>query len=165
MKLLFFFATVLLFLTVGSSQEYPSSSYSIDRFLADHGKTYYGDEYNHRQQIFLRNLGTILTHNLERSESNSKSKSKSNYTMGVNRFADMLPNELPLGYDKSLHSAWKKTKSSSSAVERKLGVVEDTEMDPKHNNRVSFFENIDCACFVWDLLFVDAYNAVSLSTF
>jgi hypothetical protein len=137
MKLLLFSATVLLFLTVGSSddalEEGASSSYSFDRFLADHGKEYYGDEYNRRQDIFLRNLETIIKHN--NAKQTTESKSKSNYTMGVNRFADMLPDELPLGYDKSLHSAWKATKSSSSAVDRNLGEDQDAEMDHQ-NNRV-----------------------------
>jgi hypothetical protein len=47
------------------------------------------------------------------------------------------------------HSAWKATKSSSSAVERNLG-FKDAEMkiDPK-SNRVRFWNNnIDCACLI-----------------
>jgi hypothetical protein len=148
MKLLLFFATVLLlFLTVIESshalEEDSSSSYSFDQFLADHDKEYYHDEYNRRQEIFLHNLETIINHNAKRTES------KSNFTMGVNRFTDMLPNEMPLGYDKLSHSAWKATKSSSSAVERNLG-FKDAEMkiDPK-SNRVRFWNNsIDCACLI-----------------
>lgn len=133
-----FSATVLLFLAVASSHPLEEE---FEQFLADYGKEYYRDEYYRRQKIFHRNLETITKHNAKRTESNSNYKS--NYTMGVNIFADMLPDELPLGYDKSLHSAWKTMKSSSSAVERNLG-LEDAEMDPK-NSRVRVCKNIDCA--------------------
>ena len=163
--------TVLLFLTVASShalKEDPSSSDLFDQFLVEHGKEYNNqDEYNRRQEIFLHNLETIIKHNnnAKRGTESSKSKSKSNYTMAVNTFADMLPNELPLGYDKSLHSAWKATKksSSSTSVERKLG-FEDAEMDsPQKKNRVSFCQNnnIDWMCCV--ILFGDADTGVMSS--
>jgi hypothetical protein len=86
-------------------------SYSFERFRVDFGKEYTSpDEYSRREAIFQQNRKTIFEHNRQ---------TYSNYKLGVNHFMDFLEEEMPLGYDKSMHSAWH-SESSSSAVKRKL---------------------------------------------
>jgi hypothetical protein len=89
------------------------SSYSFDAYVEEYGKVYESkEEFGHRQAIFEQNLETILSHNQQAT--------KSYYVMGVNPFTDQLDDELPLGYDKSFHSAWRGSSKSSLASERKL---------------------------------------------
>ena len=86
-------------------------SYSFDTFLSDYGKSYDDSqqEYDRRYGIFHHNKYTILKHNFLNQQN-------SNYTLGINQFLDMLENELPLGYDKSLHRAYAPEKSEASQL-------------------------------------------------
>jgi len=63
-------------------------------FLSKFGKRYDSEEdYIYRQEIYETNLETIRKHN-ENSE-------KDGWTMGINKFADLLPHEIHTGFDKS----------------------------------------------------------------
>lgn len=62
-----------------------SNDFSI--FKSQHGKTYNDDEDAKRFEIFKDNLKMIAEHNAKYE------KGEVTYTMGINQFADMLPEE------------------------------------------------------------------------
>lgn len=73
-------------------------SYSFEHYVQDFGKIYSGKDRNHREKIFSQNLEKILRHNKRADVS---------YALGANKFMDMESHELPTGYDKSFHKAWR----------------------------------------------------------
>jgi hypothetical protein len=77
-------------------------SYSFERYVDKYHKKYNSaEEYHRRHAIFEKNLQTIVLHN-----TNNNIKGVSQFTMGINQFTDQLPEELPLGHDKSLKAAY-----------------------------------------------------------
>ena len=82
MKTQIFVLCALLATSLSSAIEFPS----FDEFINRYGKNYDSKEYYERKQIFNDNLDLIAGHN------------NSNYSLGLNRFMDMLPNELPKGF-------------------------------------------------------------------
>lgn len=89
-----------------------TESYSFDDFLREFGKKYDSEEeYLRRKHIFHRNWMTIQNHNQQNDH---------NYTLGINHFADLFEEELPMGLDKSLHPAYGAPASSTSAEKRSL---------------------------------------------
>ena len=96
--LLALLSTVIASTLAASKDDLLLTDYSFEEFLMDHGKSYAtSEEYERRRGIFHDNLATIRRHN---------ALQKHNYTLGINHFADMLEEELPMGLDKSLHSAY-----------------------------------------------------------
>jgi hypothetical protein len=73
-------------------------SYTFEAWMATHQKTYADEERAHRKGIFENNLRHILEHN---------KKGDSGHVLGVNHLMDLESHELPMGYDKSFHEAWK----------------------------------------------------------
>jgi hypothetical protein len=123
------FAVVLLFvrsatsaLDVGGGDE-TNAYYSFDTYVQDYGKVYNSDdgEYERRQIVFEQNQKIIAAHNQQQQQQ----PQQSSYVMGRNQFTDQSEEELPLGYDKSFHAAWRlqttTTTTSATTVERSLG--------------------------------------------
>jgi cathepsin L len=87
-------------LALGNAASTPHTHYSFDEFLSKFEKNYDTlEEYNRRKAIFLSNLSKIQSHNYRHPIEHS-------YTLGINQFADVLEEELPMGLDKSLHPSY-----------------------------------------------------------
>jgi C1A family cysteine protease len=69
-------------LTLTNALEIPT----FDQFLTRFDKQYDNKEYHERKVIFHENLRHIMEHN------------DSNFSLGINRFTDLLPSELPKGF-------------------------------------------------------------------
>jgi Cathepsin propeptide inhibitor domain (I29) len=83
-------------------------SYSFEQYVEKFHKKYNSaEEYHRRQAIFQQNLQAIVLHN---TNNTNKNKGVSQFTMGINQFTDQLPEELPLGHDKSLKAAYNNNK-------------------------------------------------------
>eukprot|EP00536_Pseudo-nitzschia_multiseries_P013939 jgi/Psemu1/261843/estExt_Genewise1Plus.C_6330011 len=68
-------------------------------FVCEYGKTYDSeDEYKRRRDIYHGNLQTIRNHNYA---TRSDGTPKHSWVMTPNQFTDMLPEEVPMGLDKS----------------------------------------------------------------
>lgn len=93
-----------------------TSHYTFETYVQEFHKEYATDEeYEFRKTIFIQNLATIVDHNGE--------KQTFEYYMDLNQFTDMTDNELPLGFEKSVHSSWKaKTATSSTATGKNIGM-------------------------------------------
>ncbi len=66
-------------------------------FVREHKKIYANsEEYNRRQRIYHESLSMVLQHNTTANEN----KSFPLWKIGINRFADLSQEELPLGLDK-----------------------------------------------------------------
>jgi len=90
-------------------------SYTFERYLAHFDKSYPDPaEHASAKRTFEANLRTILRHNAGRRDSG--------YAMGVNALTDVPAGELPLGYDRSLHPAWRSQfLGGASRTARRLG--------------------------------------------
>ena len=105
------------------------SIYTFEQFLSDFGRSYTDPmEYNVRENIFYKNLHTIVQHNqlqqlgLGRSTTTTTSSSfHGNYWMGINEFADRQANELHRGYDKYQSSTTMQQQRRSRSEERRVG--------------------------------------------
>jgi cathepsin L len=116
--------------TVKSSKKEQVVELSFDEYLLQFDKQYDSQaEFSYRKAIFEQNVDIIRKHNAK--------KDSNYYTLGVNHFADRLPSELPLGFDKAQHKAWK-TKhfqqhinTAAAATQRRLRVnnQDQTEID------------------------------------
>lgn len=89
-------------------------------FCHQFGKTYDSDdEYNRRREIFRNNIEQIERHNNDLDEYGNP---KHGWTMGTNRFADMLPEEIPKGFRKSslhgkhAHATFSETSSKAFSL-------------------------------------------------
>ena len=89
-----------------------TSSSSFDAYLEDFGKTYgeNQDEYAKRYLIFQQNLAAIEHHNNNRKEGQS-------YTLGINQFSDMLPEDVPKGYTKAASYHWSHTATGRRSLQ------------------------------------------------
>ena len=87
-------------ITTTSSQE---NVYSFEHYVEEFNKVYESEEeYNRRKIIFEENLNTINSHNRNEIR-NDDGNARGQHKLGVNQFTDrILPDELPLGMDKSL---------------------------------------------------------------
>lgn len=106
-------------------------SYTFDQYLAHHDKSYDdADEYDRRSQIFARNMKKILRHNEGKiTEDGDVIKG---YVMGVNMFTDVEVEELPMGYNKLHHPAWRSQLVGGAVLktERLLGGTETYSRPP-----------------------------------
>jgi hypothetical protein len=105
--------------------------YAFEEYL-DHFDKYYSDpaEYYRRKQIFETNLKMILAHNHGKI-SPSGELTDGSWVMGINRFTDQDPSELPLGYNKALHNDWSSQMVPSNVLateRRRLGGLESYEV-------------------------------------
>ena len=108
MALLYFFVACLMLIPLPeSSLDTVDETYTFEQFTADFGKVYSDDEHAHRKNVFESNLRHILEH---------KAKDDKSYTLGINHFMDLESHEVPRGYDKSFHAAWKSGLSESDAT-------------------------------------------------
>eukprot|EP01082_Thalassiosira_pseudonana_P002790 g3613.t1 g3613 contig12:2420756-2422205(-) len=99
------------------------ANYTFEQYLAHFDKSYSNpDESIRRSRIFNNNLQIILNHNKGR-DMDSSGRVKKGFVMGVNQFTDVERSELPMGYNKSLHPAWRSQTEgvAVSATERWLG--------------------------------------------
>jgi cathepsin L len=97
-KVSFLLVFILVGIVASEKSADSAADYSFEDFVLDHGKFYATEaEYSRRRSIFDDNLSTIQRHN---------ELNEHNYTLGVNQFADMLEEELPMGLDKSLHRSY-----------------------------------------------------------
>jgi hypothetical protein len=99
------------------------ANYTFEQYLANFDKSYSNpDEFTRRSRIFNNNLQIILNHNKGR-DMDSSGRVKEGFVMGVNQFTDVERSELPMGYNKGLHPAWRSQTESVtvSATERWLG--------------------------------------------
>jgi hypothetical protein len=111
-------------LAFGNAASPSHTQYSFGEFLHKFGKKYdTAEEYNRRQDIFLSNLSKIRGHNDHRSSEHS-------YMLGINQFADLLEEELPMGLDKSLYPSYARTSfsekrqlRSTSPLEKQLTMI------------------------------------------
>lgn len=106
--------------------------YSFEEYLDHHPDKSYSDtaEYYRRKQIFEKNLKMILAHNKGKIHSSGELTDGS-WVMGINRFTDQLPSELPTGYNKALHNDWSSQMVSSNVLateRRRLGGLESYEV-------------------------------------
>ena len=106
--------------------------YSFEEYLEHHPDKSYPNpaEYSRRKQIFEKNLKMILAHNKGKIHPSGELTDGS-WVMGINRFTDQLPSELPTGYDKSQHNQWRSQMVSSSVLateRRRLGGLESYEV-------------------------------------
>ena len=103
---------------------------SFEDFLRDFGKSYDSeDEYERRFAIFKSNLEEIERHN---------SNKRHTYTLGINEFADMMPEELPTGFSKgSLHGkrAQEAFSGTSSHLFSSLSATGKTAFTTSNKNR------------------------------
>ena len=101
----------LLATSVAAVETKASEDYPFDTYIKEFNKDYATDEeFRLRESIFLKNLATIVRHNNDRDPLK--------YYMDLNQFTDMSEEELPLGYDKSYHAAWKH--ESDTSISRNL---------------------------------------------
>ena len=105
--------------------------YSFEEYLEHHPYKSYPNpaEYSRRKQIFKKNLKMILAHN--KGKIHPSGELIDGWVMGINRFTDQLPSELPLGYDKSQHNQWRSQMVSSNVLateRRRLGGLESYEV-------------------------------------
>ena len=99
------------------------ANYTFEQYLANFDKSYSNpDEFTRRSRIFNNNLQIILNHNKGR-DMGSSGRVKKGFVMGVNQFTDAERSELPMGYNKGLHPAWRSQTEgvTVSATERWLG--------------------------------------------
>jgi hypothetical protein len=107
--------------------------YTFAQYLDHHPNKSYSDpaEYYRRKQIFEKNLKMILAHN-EGKIHPSGELTDGSWVMGINKFTDQDPSELPLGYNKALHNDWSSQMTSPSNVlateRRRLGGLESYEV-------------------------------------
>ena len=106
--------------------------YTFAQYLEHHPDKSYSDpaEYYRRKQIFEKNLKMILAHNKGRIHPSGELTDGS-WVMGINRFTDQLPSELPTGYNKALHNDWSSQMVSSNVLateRRRLGGLESYEV-------------------------------------
>lgn len=86
--------------------------YSFGEYIKDFHKSYDSEEeYVKRQQIFETNRAKVMKHN------NNQNKA-GGYALELNMFADFRDEELPTGYDKSNHRAWRASSPSDSHPRR-----------------------------------------------
>jgi len=96
-------------------------SYTFEQYL-DHFDKSYDDqaEYDTRSQIFVRNIKKIMSHN--EGKMTEDGDVIEGYVMGVNMFTDVDAGELPMGYNKLMHPAWRtQLMAGASKTERMLG--------------------------------------------
>ena len=100
-------------------------SYTFEQYTTHFGKYYDDpDEFDRRSRIFYKNLKKIITHNEGRmAEDGEIIEGVGGYVMGVNMFTDVERHELPLGYNKMIHPAWRGQfeDGAASKIERMLG--------------------------------------------
>lgn len=142
MRLIQAFALLLFFPGCTSTEHYyPSKpilldveSYSFADFCQEFDKTYKAgtEEYERRQQIFETNLETIVAHNTNSQEGGG------GHVLGINLFADMLPDELPRGYNKMLSSRRRYPAFSSTARRRRLHDDEEQQQQEEDSHDLPF---------------------------
>lgn len=121
------------------------ATYNFEQYLIHLEKTYTDrDEYDRRSRIFAKNLGKILAHNEAKQIGEDGRLMGEGYIMGVNMFTDVESHELPMGYNKLLHPAWRDQLSAGavSKTERKLGAT-DTDTDTEAYSKPIGFEMED----------------------
>eukprot|EP00562_Extubocellulus_spinifer_P003909 CAMPEP_0178524390 /NCGR_PEP_ID=MMETSP0696-20121128/29616_1 /TAXON_ID=265572 /ORGANISM="Extubocellulus spinifer, Strain CCMP396" /LENGTH=427 /DNA_ID=CAMNT_0020155719 /DNA_START=19 /DNA_END=1302 /DNA_ORIENTATION=- len=101
------------------------SSYTFHQYVRDFDKGYEpnSDEWNKREQIFGRNLATILEHNeryysedsVVRGGGSLLDGKKPTHTLGINHLSDLEPNEMHKGFDKGGHPAFQSEAATSVA--------------------------------------------------
>ena len=98
--------------------------YTFEQYLSHFSKSYDDpNEYTRREKLFNKNMETILAHNKGKMTEDGHLL-KGGYVMGVNQFTDVdhgSSSELPMGYNKLQHPAWKSQFVGLSKTERKLG--------------------------------------------
>ena len=117
------------------------ASYTFAAYLAHFGKEYPDpDEHARRAATFDRRLKTIVAHNAGQAM-DAEGRVLAGYVMGVNAFTDVEDDELPLGYNKLLHPAWREQlRGGAAQAARALGVADadaDTDTDTMTSYSVS----------------------------
>ena len=100
-------------------------TYSFAQYLSHFDKSYDDPkEYDRRSNIFAKNLQKILRHNV--GKMTEAGDVIEGYVMGVNMFTDVETSELPMGYNKALHPAWRSQLLGGgvSSTERLLGAID-----------------------------------------
>lgn len=97
------------------------ASYTFERYLAHFDKSYDdAAEYDRRSAVFAANMRKILRHNAGKMNE-AGDVIGGGYVMGVNAFTDVPRDELPMGYNRALHPAYR------SRLARGSGAVTSTE--------------------------------------
>lgn len=107
------FSLIIIVLTIVGvmSTTYPprahelDASYTFDQYLLHFSKSYNDREYSHRFQIFQSNLQRILDHNQGRMD--EAGNVINGYVMGINAFTDRESSEIPMGFSREMHPAWR----------------------------------------------------------
>lgn len=102
LRILSLFSVTSLLLAVGSQGQQAQrqqglplllDDYTFKQYLRDFDKAYSNpQEYAQREAVFQRNVHAIQEHNSNANEHG--------YTLGINQFADVLPQDVPMGYVK-----------------------------------------------------------------
>jgi cathepsin L len=114
---LYFLLLCSIATSVAAREIKATNDYSFETYMQEFHKMYTSaEEYELRKSIFLKNLATIIGYN--------KDRESFEYYMDLNQFTDMSDAELPLGYDKSFHSAWMaKAAISSTARDVRIDIA------------------------------------------
>mmetsp|Transcript_11363 Transcript_11363/g.21694 ORF Transcript_11363/g.21694 Transcript_11363/m.21694 type:complete len:430 (+) Transcript_11363:54-1343(+) len=96
-------------------KEEDEEPYTFEQYLEEYDKNYADPEdYTTRRAVFYQNLDAIQKHN-------HRQKGGNDYTLAVNQFTDLLPEQVPMGYVKSLHPLMSVSdKDDSTAMSRRL---------------------------------------------
>jgi len=116
------------------------ASYNFEAYLAHFGKAYPDHaEYARRAATFDRHLEEILVHNAAQAMDEDGHVLKG-YVMGVNALTDVEVEELPLGYNKLLHPAWRgQLQGGAAKTARALGATDaDTDTTTSYSVPVDF---------------------------
>lgn len=108
-------------------------TYTFEQYIVHFDKSYTDpDEYDRRSNIFAKNLKKILSHNEGKNFTPEGKLIDKGFVMGVNMFTDLDSSEIPKGYNKMMHPAWRSQLKSSvtkfTKTERLLGET-DTNTD------------------------------------
>lgn len=134
-------------------------TYTFEQYIVHFDKSYTDpDEYDRRSNIFAKNLKKILSHNEGKNFTPEGKLIDKGFVMGVNMFTDLDSSEIPKGYNKMMHPAWRSQLKSSVTkfikTERLLGET-DTNTDTQAY-RVSLFDllSVFCISYASSLCFI-----------
>ena len=117
--------------------------YTFEQYLSHFSKSYDDpNEYTRREKLFNKNMETILAHNKGKMTEDGHLLN-GGYVMGVNQFTDVdHGSELPMGYNKLQHPAWKSQFVGLSKTERKLGEADTQQYSVSYS--INFYKYVSC---------------------